>query len=384
MLCNVALVTDIFDRAGTQKVIATLANNLVEKGLAVGIYCLDRDGEANGWVSDSVEVFSIGRKPGRAIDVACIKKFRGLLLEQRVDIVQSHNWSTLLECSAVTAMCRPMRHIYTEHGGKIINPKYSALKNHLRRWAACILLHRADARIAIAKQLREQIALESGLSIDRFEYIPNGIQVPASSFSGPTDARRATRNGLGIEPDSFVIGTIARLHEIKRLDWAIRAFASCQDRLKDPYLLLVGDGQERSNLEQLSSELGVRDRVFFVGEKSDVADWLACMDVFINSSRSEGMSISIMEAMACEVPILANDVGDSRLLVDGEEPAGLIVAPGDISGLGEAMARLADDPIGRKKFGENGYKRYLKHHSLSTMCDQYADLYRRVLELGNC
>jgi glycosyltransferase involved in cell wall biosynthesis len=96
------------------------------------------------------------------------------------------------------------------------------------------------------------------------------------------------------------------------------------------------------------------------------------------------MSISIMEAMACEVPILANDVGDSRLLVDGEEPAGLIVAPGDISGLGEAMARLADDPIGRKKFGENGYKRYLKHHSLSTMCDQYADLYRRVLELGNC
>ena len=380
MSCNVALVTDIFARAGTQRVIATLANNLAEQGHSVGIYCLDRDGEATSWVSDSVEVLPIGRKPGKALDIACVKKLRRLLLERRVDIVQSHNWSTLLECSTVTALCGPMRHIYTEHGGKIINPKASVLKNRARRWLARILLLRADARIAIAQQLREQIAFESGLPIDLFEYIPNGIQIPRSSYGNPSDARLAIRTSLGIEVDGFVIGTIARLHEIKRLDWAIRAFAGCYDRMKRPYLLFVGDGQERSKLEKLSSDLGIQDRIFFVGEKSDIADWLACMDVFINSSRSEGMSISIMEAMACEIPILANDVGDNRLLVDGEGPAGLIVAPGDIPALSEAMTMLAADSVGRKKFSENGRERYLKYHSLPTMCGRYVDLYRRVLE----
>jgi glycosyltransferase involved in cell wall biosynthesis len=150
--------------------------------------------------------------------------------------------------------------------------------------------------------------------------------------------------------------------------------------MEKQYLLFVGDGQERSKLEKLSADLGIQDRVFFVGEKSDVADWLACMDVYINSSRSEGMSISIMEAMACKIPILANDVGDNRLLVDGERPAGLIVAPGDIPALSEAMTMLAADIMGRKRYSENGRERYLKYHSCSTMCDRYVDLYRRVLE----
>jgi glycosyltransferase involved in cell wall biosynthesis len=381
MLFRVGLVTDIFARAGAQRVMASLANALVEKDVRVGIYCLDRTGEAETWLSDSVDVHVIGRQRGKALDWKCVSKLRGLLQEHRVDIVQSHNWSTLLEVTAATTWNRCIRHVYSEHGGLIIQPSASKLKNFFRSYIARYALENAHKRIAIAQRLRSRLSIETGIAIERIDYLPNGCEMPACKYGSVAEARSTIKDRLGLSTNRFVFGTVARLHEIKRLDWMITAFASAMSKGLDSTLIIVGEGAERPRLEALVNELNIRDHVCFVGEQSDIADWLACMDVYVNSSRSEGMSISILEAMAMGTPILATDVGDSGILVGGSPPAGVLVPAGNLDSLCNGMLSLRGDAQQRKTFGANAQIRFRSEYSVSRMCHRYLQTYRNLLNL---
>jgi len=379
MLFRVGFVTDVFARAGAQRVMASLANALVEKNVHVGIYCLDGSGEAETWLSDSVDVHVIGRQRGKALDWKCVSKLRRLLQEQRVDIVQSHNWSTLLEVAVATTWYRRIHHVYTEHGGLIVQPGASKSKNFIRRCIARFALERADKRIAIAQRLRSQLSIETGMAIERISYIPNGSEMPRCKHGSAAEARATIKGRLGLSPDRFVFGTVSRLHEIKRLDWMIKSFAGAIGKGLDSVLLIVGEGGERTSLENLVKDLKVTNQVVFAGEQSDVADWLACMDVYVNSSRSEGMSISILEAMAMGLPILATDVGDSGTLVGGSQPAGLLVPPGDLVSLENAMLLLRNDAQQRENCGANAQSRFRSDYSISMMCQRYMESYLGLL-----
>ncbi len=359
-----------------------LANALSSMGVNVEIFCLDRIGEGVDWLSNDIQVHVVGRRPGRAIDFGAVHRFRRMLHESRIDLVQSHNWSTLLECSIATRSPHRIPHVFAEHGGLIVSPDCSNLKNKARGLIARFALKLCDARVAIAERLREKLSFETGINKSAIDFFPNGISAPHYAHPSRDEARSSIRRELGLNAEALVIGTVARLHEVKRLDWAIRAFKESLVALPNGYLMIVGEGEERRTLEDLACNLNVQRRVLFVGEKEHVADWLAAMDLYVNTSRSEGMSISILEALACGLPVVATDVGDSRVLVGGEPEVGIVVPVGEVTAIAAGMVELGVDGRRRQQLGTNAVNRFLDNYSLETMSQRYMELYNRLLKGG--
>ena len=142
---------------------------------------------------------------------------------------------------------------------------------------------------------------------------------------------------------------------------------------------LVGDGPDRSMIEAELEQLGLGDRVRLLGDRSDVPRLLAAADVFVCSSRSEGMPVSIIEAMAVGLPVVASAVGGVPEMVD-DERTGLLVAPGAAAALADALARLIGDRTLREQMGRAGRKDALQRYDLPPFRRAHLELYARLLE----
>ena len=180
---------------------------------------------------------------------------------------------------------------------------------------------------------------------------------------------------------------MGRLAHVKGYDRLIRAFASLApsslnfpgasdrnaNRRSAPLLLLVGDGPERSSLERLARDLGVAGRVIFAGYQADPAPYLAAMNLFVLPSRSEGLSVALLEAMAAGVPVLVTEVGANReVIADGE--AGTLL-PDDEERWPVALASALADNAREKVAAAQA--RVKTHYSLETTLDQYEKIYAR-------
>lgn len=205
---------------------------------------------------------------------------------------------------------------------------------HLRRPGFWI---RADRVIAISRAVA-RVLIEDGVPADRVTIIPSGIS-PEDVRSTP---RLGIRQWLGISPDAAIAATVGALVPHKDHATLLRAAAHLTSRFPSLHWVVAGDGPERSTLERLTDELGLRHRVHLVGYLEDPARLIADADLFVMSSREEGLGTSVLEAMALGIPVASTAAGGlPEMLVDG---AGLLAPPGDPTALAEAMARLIEDP----------------------------------------
>jgi glycosyltransferase involved in cell wall biosynthesis len=147
-------------------------------------------------------------------------------------------------------------------------------------------------------------------------------------------------------------------------------------------LLVVGNGTQEKALQQRAVALGIEDSVRFMGFRRDIADLLACLDVFVLSSFSEGLSLTLLEAAAMGLPVVATRVGGNPEVVQHEQ-TGLLV-PSDVpEAMASALARLLQDPSERFRLGNQGRESYREHFTLSAMLRQYTTLYRRLMGLSD-
>jgi glycosyltransferase involved in cell wall biosynthesis len=226
-------------------------------------------------------------------------------------------------------------------------------KRVLPRWAVASL-RVADALVLLSELQREYLHTEEGVgrhwwSTVREAIITNGVVIRAA----PEEVDRVTaREVLGLAPDEFVVGAIARLADQKAHHVLLRAMARLKQDHARCRLVLVGDGERRRELEQLASDLGISDLVLFAGERRDVPDLLAGFDVSSLSSVHEAMPLSVIESMAACLPVVATDCGALRdLVVDGE--TGYLVPVGDVAALADRLVVLADHPALRVRLGKN-------------------------------
>ena len=145
------------------------------------------------------------------------------------------------------------------------------------------------------------------------------------------------------------------------------------------HLILVGDGPEHDRLATQASERGVADRIHLVGRQEDVGNWLAMMDIYLNVSQSEGMSQSILEAMAAGLPMVVTDVGDNAFLVDGEGPCGRVVPFRDARALSDAVNDLLVDPQRCLRLGAAARRRHADQYTVNRMTGAYEALYAQIL-----
>ena len=249
----------------------------------------------------------------------------------------------------------------------------------LPKWTVDTLAF-ADALILLSESQRDYLHRSEGvgrsrLATTREVVIANGIAMPEV----PTAADRArARLLIGAADDDFVVGIVARLSAQKAHDVLFAAVAKAACEVPGIRVVVIGGGDRESELQALAEELGIDERTRFLGVRRDVADLLPGLDVACLSSVHEGVPITLIEAMAAGLPVVATDCGAVRdLVVDGE--TGFVVPVGDADQLGERLVRLAGDDAARVRLGANGRQRAEQHHDIGCTAAGYEDLLQQLI-----
>lgn len=281
-------------------------------------------------------------------------------------VVHAHNFSPLVYGS-LTAAITPVRGVvYTAHGAKTSGRRKHLLFQRLGLVDEIVFVS-ADAR---------RVALESGAVRPRgTRTIVNGIDIGRYADAR---GREKVRSEFGIPPDAPVLGIVARLTRAKDHAMLLRAFRTLREGIPDARLLIVGDGELDAEVRSDAHALGLGDGVAFAGARSDVPALLSAMDVFVLSSSTEGLAMTLLEAMAAGLPVVATSVGGNpEAVADGE--TGVIVPPGDPDAFAGAVSRVFGDPAEMARMGRAGYERCQRLFSTEAMVGAYEEIYQRLI-----
>jgi len=234
-----------------------------------------------------------------------------------------------------------------------------------------LILRRAHKVVGVSDAISNTLR-KSGLSPEKVSTIHNG-----TDFSLFGDASPTLRKDLGIE-ETILVGSVGRLEEQKGLEYFLRAAREVLSEFPKTLFLVVGEGSQRSKLERLIHELGLRTSVLLVGQRSDMPGVYASLDLFVLASMDEGMPMTILEALALRKPVIATAVGAVEKLVIPEE-TGLLVQPRDVPALRDAMLRCLRNPSFAQTLGKNGQEHVQAFFSSHGMARKYVELYERVL-----
>ncbi len=236
----------------------------------------------------------------------------------------------------------------------------------LRRWA--------DIIVTLDPEMENE-AITDGFSRERVLRMDNGIA--AEEFVPCLDKPRA-RQALGLENRTTVLYT-GRLAEQKALPVLLLALQQALDACPDLQLVLLGHGDEKPRLVNQTQALGLGSQVVFRDPVGDVRPYLDAADIFVLPSLAEGISNSLLEAMSAGLACIATQVGGSpTVLEDGE--CGLLVTPGSVDELAEALVRLAANPIERARLGRRARQRIQSRYDFKVVGRQYHALYEQLLE----
>jgi glycosyltransferase involved in cell wall biosynthesis len=231
-----------------------------------------------------------------------------------------------------------------------------------------------DGFIAVAEAHGRYLVQSEGCPAHKVRVVPNGVDVERFQ---PRPRSEALRRELGLPPAAPVAGIVAALRPEKNHELFLRVAARVRTQVPEARFLVVGDGGQRPQLERLSRELNLADRVVFLGTRPDIADLLAQMDVHVLTSRMEANPVSILEAMACGKPAVAPAVGSiPETLLDGV--TGLLAPAGDEAALAACVAALLNDPLRAAALGRAGREHVVRHYSLARMVEGYQQLIEDV------
>jgi glycosyltransferase involved in cell wall biosynthesis len=208
--------------------------------------------------------------------------------------------------------------------------------------------------------------------------IPNGVSIDA--FSPDREVRQRVRRELEVEPQTLVFVHVGRFAAVKNHEMLVAAFAQLVGQQPLPTeLWLVGDGELREAVQHQVRALGIESRVRFLGVRSDIPDLLRAADVFVFPSRWEGNPLSVMEAMAAGLPVVATAVGGVPELVE-DGASGILVPNEDLHGLVAAMQRMAQNPDLREQMGHAARCRAVERFDIRQTVRAYEALYEELLQ----
>lgn len=374
----VALSLDV---GGAERHMSSVLPELVRRGWPVSIYCMNRLGAFAGDVAAAgVEVLGppIERLPGRQNTSARLyataragARLVGVMRRSRPVIVHFFLPEpyligapvALLQGVPICVMSRRGLNLYQSNW-----PGAGAIERRLHPHMTAVL---GNSKRVVA-DLRSE-----GCRPDQIGLIYNGVAI--GGLGDPVD-RLAIRRSIGIEPNALVAIVVANLIPYKGHADILDALARIKSKLPAGMkLVCIGrDEGARASLEQKANELGLKEMVRFLGVRNDVAPLLNAADFSILASHEEGFSNAVIEAMAAGLPMVVSDVGgNAEAVVDGE--TGFVVPPRSPGPLGDAILRMASEPLLRQRFGAAGRKRTKDKFSLAASVDRYDTVYRALI-----
>jgi glycosyltransferase involved in cell wall biosynthesis len=255
---------------------------------------------------------------------------------------------------------------FHEETGRLLTSAYVGAERLAARWCD---------RIVTVSEFQRDWALRAGIgSPEQVIAIPNGV--PTERVE-PRRSRADVRAELGLK-DGFMILSTGRLAEQKGLGYLVRAALLLRRDLPAARIFLAGDGPLGRELAKLVASLGLEDTVALLGHRSDVGDLLAASDLVVLPSLWEGLSISLLEAMAAARPVITTSIGSNREVTNDGETA-VLVPPKDPESLAEAIRSLAADEARRELLGQKGQQAQRERYTMSRMLDAYMAEYERLL-----
>ncbi len=288
------------------------------------------------------------------------------------DLICTYNWGAMDAVMAHTLFADVFNLPPLVHHEDGFNEDEAVRLKKRRNWYRRIALGRTAALVVPSRKL-ENIALDVWQQPrSRVQRIANGIDT--RRFSAPP--KRDVLPGLIKRKDEFWIGTLAGLREVKNLGVLVRAMARMPD---DWQLVILGEGPERAALEQLAIDKGVEDRVHLPGFLDQPEKVIGLFDIFALSSHSEQFPISVVEAMAAGLPVVAPRVGDIGEMVASDNGPWL-TEPGDEAALAEALWQLAGKPEDRKRIGKANRDKARAQYDALAMTERYRALYWGLMD----
>ena len=361
-------VVNSLETGGLENGVVNLVN-AAEERFRHAVICLTTEGAFRGRVKPAVEVLTIGKRPGK--DVRAFGRLMVVLRRLKPAVVHSRNWASF-DAVLAARLVRAGAVVHGEHGRDITDPRgINPRRNRLRRMLSPLV----DRFVTVSQDLATWLIDEIRVPAAKVVTIHNGVDL--MQFGGL--GRQEARGRLGIAGDCLVIGTVGRLDPVKDQAGLVEAFATLQVKHAGAVLVIAGDGPCRDSLADLIARRRLQDRVRLLGERRDIAEVLAAMDVFVLPSIAEGMSNTVLEAMATGLPVVATRVGGNPEIVD-DGVTGRLVPPLDPLALGLAIDGYLDDPHLRALHGKASRQRVVDHFDLARMAGAYLDLYSAVLQ----
>lgn len=353
---------------GTEMVIKNIieGNNDIE--LDMSIFCIEtpigpwgQELQRNG-----VPVHCHERKPG--FDFSLISALRNYIKTHEIDILHCHQYTPWVYGAFAAALTKT-KVIFTEHGR--FYPDSSSPK---RRIINPVLLQVTDAVTTISNATKQALQEFEFVPTRRVSVIYNGIK-PLINSTEPN--RRALRDSLGILGDEKVIGTISRFDPIKNHAMLLHAFKQLFESHNNVKLLIVGDGEERENIEKVIDKLSLKNNVVLAGYQTDPTLYLSLMDIFLLPSLSEGTSMTLLEAMSLGKPCVVTDAGGNSEIVSHNE-TGLVTPNDNSEEFAKGISLLLSNPLLIKEMSEKATLIFNKKFGEEVMNSNYRYLYQRL------
>lgn len=352
---------------GREKVVIDMINNFNSDEFALSLCCLKGQGPMLEFLRpDKAKLHFLNKKKG--LDYNLYLKIRNFLKEKKPVIVHTHNPGAFVYGSIGAKLANIPIIVNTEHG---YGYKISIKKKFVEKY----LMKKIDKTITVSDDLRNKLSKNKEWARSKIVTIHNGINL--QNFDSLL-SKYALREALGFNKDEILIGNVARLALVKDHSTLINAFEIISKKFVNSKLIIVGEGELRGELEKKTRELCLNSRVYFLGERKDIKELLSIFDIFILSSLSEGISITLLEAMASEKPVIATNVGGNPEIVINEK-TGILIPPLRPKSLSEAMEKLIVDKNFALRMGRAAREHARANFDIKIMSEKIKKLYEELL-----
>lgn len=363
---NILQLVNSLEIGGAETVAVNLAININQKEFKAMVCTIEDLGPlALKLKEKNIKYLNLAKKPGMRITAAL--KLARIIRKYKIDIITTHNYGALFYGTIAKLLARRGSILHVDHN--------RVFPDKTKRWISEKTLSRfAFKVIAVSSELKTNLIQYEKINETHIDIITNGIN--GNEYSKKIDRARKI-DELGLDNKVPILGMAVRLAEEKGICYFLEA---CEDLFRQGQVfqvIIAGDGPLKNELKEKTTSLNLDGYVKFLGERTDVNEILQVLDVYVLPSISEGMPLSLLEAMAASKAIVATNIGGIPEVIENEV-SGLLVNSKSPSGLSEAIGRLINDVGLRENLGSYAKKCFDEKYSIETMMSSYEAYYREI------
>ncbi len=362
---HIAIVLDSLRIGGAEMLAFSLAKGFLKAGHKLSIIALGVDGPLAPLLAKAgIACFILNSPTG--IRFTAMWQLLKILKNEKFDLVVSNHFRQLFH-TWLPATLANIPHYHIEHDNNLYKTKtkYVYLLN--------FFLLNLTQLILISPTLGQWFHEQLPKKKDRISVVSNGIDT--SAFKPSLERKRQFRQEHCLTEDCIIFGTCSRLESVKNISSMLRIFQHQQARKPNSFLVIVGDGSCRKQLEVEAQQLGITGHVLFQGQEENVIPWLQAMDIFLLTSYDEGLPLSILEAMSCGIPVVTRPVGDLSRLIN--EAHGRLIIKDDMNAWLDAFDQVTCNVETYSLLSANARQLVANDYSLTRCVSKYLQLFQR-------